>query len=73
MDIRYKQIKDWRNPESKHYKDPDKENVRIFHMLQDHDRQSAYVAWGFVVFLLVMLALVIAWVYTYVYVPLSGS
>lgn len=66
----------YRNIENLKYyteKTQQREAHRIFKMLQDHDRQSAIVAWGFVLAGLIFLGLVIAWVYTYVYAPLSGS
>ena len=72
MDIRYKQIEQWKNPESKHYRHPTNEHHRIHAMLQDHDRQSAVVAWGFVAAAFVFAILVLAWVYAYIYIPMSG-
>lgn len=72
MDIRYKQIQQWKDPESKHYRHPTTEHYRIYAMLHDQDRLSATVAWGFVVAGIIFLGLVLTWVYVYIYTPLSG-
>ena len=72
MDIRYKQIGQWRNPKSKHYRDPNYEHYRIQRMIEDHDRWSFKIFISMIVFWAILASLAIMWIYIYVYTPVNG-